>query len=84
MCWGGCDICPNGRICSVAFRFPFAFDGTALVGIIYRTFGKMLAFRGYIRLAFVSFAPAFELTLTHVFAFETMSFSFSFQGGCVG
>ena len=79
MCWGGCDICPNGRIWSVAFRFPFAFDrGTALVGIIYRTFGGMLAFRGYIRLAFVSFAPAFGLALTHVFAFETMSFSFPF------
>ena len=84
MCWCGCDTCPDGWVRSIAFWLPFAFGrGTALVGIIYRAFGEMLAFGGEMCLALVSFASAFGLTLTHVFAFVSMSFSFSFQGGCI-
>ena len=80
MCWCGCDTCPNGWVCSIAFWLPFAFDrGTALVGIIYRAFGEMLAFRGDMCLALVPFASTFGLTLAHVLAFMPISFAFPFR-----
>ena len=84
MCWSGCDTCPNGWVCSIAFWLPFAFGrGTALVGIIYRTFGEVLAFGGDICLAFVPFAPTFGLTLAHLLAFMPMTSAFPFRCGRV-